>query len=81
MEYVWFVAIGMLVGLVVGRFLVGNNFGIAGDMAFAVAGSLAFGVALGASGIASESGMGSRAAMAAMGAFLALFLRRVVKAF
>ena len=79
MEYVWFVVIGLVVGLVVGRFMMGNNFGIPMDMVFAVFGALAAGIALGASGVAAEGGMGGRLVMAAMGAFFALFLRRVLK--
>ena len=79
MEYFWFVVIGVIVGLVVGQFLQGNNFGIPMDIVFAVAGALAGGIALGTSGIAAEGGTGGRMVMAAMGAFFALFLRRVVK--
>lgn len=79
MEYVWFVAIGLAVGLLVGRFLQGNNFGVTGDIAFAVGGAIAFGAALGASGIVPEGGVGGRVVMAAMGAIFALFLRRVLK--
>lgn len=79
MEYVWFVVIGLAVGLVVGHFLQGNNFGIPGDIAFAVGGALLFGIALGASGIAPEGGMVGKAGMAVIGAFAALFLRRVLK--
>ena len=79
MEYFWFVVIGLVVGLVVGQFLEGNNFGIPGDVAFAIGGSLAAGVALAVSGLGSDGGTGGRMVMAAMGAFLALFLRRVLK--
>ena len=79
MEYFWFVVIGLAVGLVVGRFLAGNNFGIPVDIMFAVAGALAGGILFGATGIASEGGMGGRMVMAAMGAFIALFVRRVIK--
>jgi uncharacterized membrane protein YeaQ/YmgE (transglycosylase-associated protein family) len=79
MEYFWFVVIGLAVGLVVGRFLAGNNFGIPVDIMFAVTGALAGGIVFGAAGIAAEGGMGGRMVMAAMGAFIALFLRRVIK--
>ena len=79
MEYIWFVVIGLAVGLVVGQFLQGNNFGIPMDIVFGVAGALAGGVVFGASGIAAEGGTGGRMVMAAMGAFFALFLRRVIK--
>lgn len=79
MEIVWFVVIGLSVGLVAGQFLQGNNFGIRGDMAFALAGALAGGIALGASGIAPEGGMAGKAVMAFIGAIFALFLRRVIK--
>ena len=79
MEYVWFVVIGLAVGLIAGHFLQGNNFGIAGDVAFAVSGAVVFGIALGVSGIAPEGGMAGKAGMALLGAFAALFLRRVLK--
>jgi uncharacterized membrane protein YeaQ/YmgE (transglycosylase-associated protein family) len=79
MEYFWFVVIGLVVGLLVGQFLEGNNFGIPGDVAFGIAGSLAAGLALGASGVAAEGGVGGRMVMAAMGAGVALFLRRAMK--
>jgi len=79
MEYFWFVVIGLAVGLVVGQFLQGNNFGVPMDIVFAVAGALAGGIAFATSGIAAEGGMGGRMVMAAMGAFFALFLRRVIK--
>ncbi len=84
MEYFWLVVIGLAVGLVSGRFLQGNNFGVTGDMIFGVIGALAFGVGLGLSGAAPEAaspGMatGSSMVMAGMGALLALILRRVLK--
>lgn len=79
MEYFWFVVIGLAVGMVVGQFLSGDNFGVPMDIMFAVAGAIAGGILFGASGIASEGGMGGRMVMAAMGAFFALFLRRVIK--
>jgi uncharacterized membrane protein YeaQ/YmgE (transglycosylase-associated protein family) len=79
MELVWFVVIGLCTGLVAGQFLQGNNFGIRGDVAFAVGGALVAGIALGASGIAPEGGMAGKAVMSFIGAFFALFLRRVLK--
>lgn len=79
MEYVWFVVIGLGVGSVAGQFLQGNNFGIRGDIAFAVGGALFAGIALVASGIAPDGGMAGKAVMAFIGAFFALFLRRVLK--
>jgi uncharacterized membrane protein YeaQ/YmgE (transglycosylase-associated protein family) len=79
MEFVWFVVIGLGVGLVMGHFLQGNNFGIPGDIAFAIGGAIVFGVALGASGLAPEGGMAGKAGMALIGAFVALVLRRVLK--
>jgi uncharacterized membrane protein YeaQ/YmgE (transglycosylase-associated protein family) len=79
MEYVWFVVIGLVTGSVAGQFLQGNNFGVRGDVAFAVGGALVAGIALGASGISPEGGMAGKAVMAFIGAFFALFLRRVLK--
>jgi len=79
MEYFWFVVIGVVVGVVVGQFLTGNNFGIPGDIAFALAGSFAGGIGLAASGFGTDGGLGGRLVMAAMGAFFALFLRRTLK--
>lgn len=79
MEYVWFVLVGLAVGLVVGRFLAGNNFGLPGDIAFAVAGALVGGAALGVTGLVPEGGQGGRIVLAAMGAFIALVLRRALK--
>jgi uncharacterized membrane protein YeaQ/YmgE (transglycosylase-associated protein family) len=79
MEYFWFVVIGLTVGLMVGQFLAGNNFGIPIDIMFAVTGALAGGIAFGAVGVAAEGGTGGRMVMAAMGAFFALFLRRALK--
>jgi uncharacterized membrane protein YeaQ/YmgE (transglycosylase-associated protein family) len=79
MEYFWFVVIGLAVGLVVGQFLMGENFGIPIDIAFAIVGALAGGMVFAASGLVPEGGTGGRMVMAAMGAFFALFLRRVLK--
>lgn len=81
LEYIWFAAIGLTVGLVLGQFLKGNDFGLRGDLAFGVIGALVFGVGLGASGLAGEAGpsAGNGAIMAAIGAVAALFLRRVLK--
>lgn len=79
MEYVWFVVIGLAFGLVAGRVLQGNNFGVLGDVLFAMSGALAFGIGLAASGIVPGAGMGSKAVMAGMGALLALVLRRVLR--
>jgi uncharacterized membrane protein YeaQ/YmgE (transglycosylase-associated protein family) len=79
MEYFWFVVIGLIVGLVLGQFLEGNNFGIPGDVAFAISGSLAAGIALAISGLGADGGAGGRMVMAAMGAGVAVFLRRALK--
>jgi uncharacterized membrane protein YeaQ/YmgE (transglycosylase-associated protein family) len=79
MEYVWIVVVGLSTGLVAGQFLQGNNFGIRGDMAFALGGALVGGIALSVSGIAPESAMAGKAVMAFIGAIFALFLRRVLK--
>jgi uncharacterized membrane protein YeaQ/YmgE (transglycosylase-associated protein family) len=78
MEYVGIVVIGLLVGLVVGRFLAGNNFSVKGDVVFALIGAFAFAVGLGASGIAPETGAGGASVMAGVGAIAALLLRRVI---
>ncbi|HEX5092624.1 MAG TPA: hypothetical protein VFV84_08050 [Burkholderiales bacterium] len=79
MEYVWFVVIGLVVGLVSGRFLQGNNFGVRGDIVFGVIGALLFGVGLSATFASPEIVTGGKAVMAGMGAVLALVLRRVLK--
>jgi len=79
MEFVWFAVIGLVVGLVAGQFLQGNNFGIRGDVLFSLGGALIGGVALGVSGFAPEGGMAGKAVMAIIGAFFALYLRRVLK--
>ncbi|MDH3319647.1 MAG: hypothetical protein OEO84_08145 [Betaproteobacteria bacterium] len=79
MEYVGIVVIGLVAGLLVGRFLAGNNFNVTGDVVFALAGALIFAVGLHASGIAPESGAGGGAVMAAVGAIAALLLRRVLR--
>jgi len=79
MEYVGILVIGLLAGLLVGRFLAGNNFNVAGDVAFALAGALVFAVGLRATGLAPESGVGGATVMAGMGAIGALLLRRVLR--
>jgi len=79
MDYVIVIAIGLVAGLVVGRFLSGNNFSVVGDILFAVTGAVVFAYALGALGLAPESGAGGKDVMAAIGAIAALFLRRVLK--
>ena len=79
MEYVWFVLVGLGVGLVVGRFLAGNNFGVQGDIVYAIIGALLGGAALGFTGLVPEGGQGGRIVLAAMGAFIALVLRRALK--
>ncbi|MEO8718948.1 MAG: GlsB/YeaQ/YmgE family stress response membrane protein [Burkholderiales bacterium] len=78
MQYVVIAIIGLVVGLVVGRFLTGNNFGVKGDIVFAIVGAFAFAVGLRLSGIAPESGLGGSSVMAAVGAIAALLLRRVM---
>ena len=60
MEYVWFVTVGLVVGLVVGKFLSGNNFGLQGDVIFAVTGALVGGAVLGATGLIPEAGLDGR---------------------
>jgi uncharacterized membrane protein YeaQ/YmgE (transglycosylase-associated protein family) len=79
MEYVAIGVIGLVVGLLVGRFLAGNNFNIASDVVFALIGAFAFAVGLRVTGLAPEGGTGSGAVMAAMGALAALLLRRVLR--
>ena len=79
MQFVWMAVIGLAVGLVMGRFLQGNNFGVAGDVGFAVIGALAFGALLNLSGAAPEAGGVGKGVIAAIGAFSALYLRRVLK--
>jgi uncharacterized membrane protein YeaQ/YmgE (transglycosylase-associated protein family) len=79
MEYVWFVAVGLVVGLVVGRFLSGNNFGVQGDIVFAVIGAVVGGGALGATGLLPEAGLAGHVTLAVMGAFIALVLRRALR--
>ena len=81
MQYLWFAAIGLAVGLVLGQFLKGNDFGLRGDVVFGVIGALVFGIGLGASGLAGEGGATSTngAIMAAIGSVAALVLRRVLK--
>ena len=79
MEYLWMVVVGLGVGMVMGQFLHGDNFGRRGDVAFGVIGALIFGVGLGATDLTPDGGMGSRVVLAAIGAALALILRRVLK--
>jgi uncharacterized membrane protein YeaQ/YmgE (transglycosylase-associated protein family) len=79
MEYVGIIVVGLMVGLLVGRFLAGNNFSVQGDVVFALAGALVFAVGLRVTGIAPEGGAGGAAVMAAMGAIGALLLRRVLR--
>jgi uncharacterized membrane protein YeaQ/YmgE (transglycosylase-associated protein family) len=79
MDYVVVVFIGLVAGLVVGRFLTGNNMSVIGDIIFAVSGAVAFAFALGALGLAPDSGAGGKDVMAAIGAIAALFLRRAIK--
>ncbi len=79
MEYFWFVVIGVAVGVVAGRFLYGDNFGIPGDVAFGVMGALVFGVGIGFTGLATEGLAGTGMVMATIGAVLALVLRRALK--
>jgi uncharacterized membrane protein YeaQ/YmgE (transglycosylase-associated protein family) len=79
MEYVWMAVIGLAIGLVMGQFLQGNNFGVTGDMLFAISGALVFAVLLGLSGAMPEAGPAGKGVIAAIGAFAALFLRRVLR--
>lgn len=78
MPYVVIAVVGLVVGLLVGRFLAGNNFSVKGDVVFAVIGAFVFAVGLSATGVAPESGTGGAAVMAAIGAIAALLLRRVI---
>lgn len=81
MEYLWFAAIGLAVGLVLGQFMKGNDFGLRGDVVFGVIGALVFGIGLGASGMAGEGGAtaANGAIMATIGSVAALVLRRVLR--
>jgi len=79
MDFVWFALVGLMVGLVMGQFLQGNNFGVQGDVVFGVIGAIAFGIALSFSGVAPGIGTGLKVAGAAGGALFALVLRRVFK--
>jgi uncharacterized membrane protein YeaQ/YmgE (transglycosylase-associated protein family) len=79
MEYVGVVVISLVVGLVVGRFLAGNNFNVTGDVVFAVIGALILVFAMRATGFAPQGGAGGAAVMAAIGAIAALLLRRVLR--
>lgn len=79
MQYVAIAVIGLVVGLLVGRFLAGNNFSVKGDVVFALIGAFAFAVGLSASGLAPESGTGGSAVMAGIGALAALLLRRAMR--
>jgi len=79
MEYVWMATLGLAIGLALGHFLQGNNYGITGDMGFAIGGALAFGFALNLTGAAPGAGMLGKAVIAAIGAVFALYLRRVLK--
>jgi hypothetical protein len=78
MEYVAIALIGLAVGLVVGRFLAGNNYSVRGDVVFALIGAFAFAVGLRASGVVPESGLSGSAVMAGIGAIAALLLRRAL---
>ena len=78
MEYVWFVLAGLAVGLVMGQFLQGNNFGVPGDIVYGILGALAFGIALTVTGIAPALTGGIKVAVAGGGALFALFLRRAL---
>jgi len=79
MEYVGIVVVGLAVGLLVGRFLAGNNFTVRGDVAFALAGAVAFALGLRSLGLVPVSGAGGAAALAGIGAIAALLLRRVLR--
>jgi uncharacterized membrane protein YeaQ/YmgE (transglycosylase-associated protein family) len=79
MDYIVVVVIGLVAGLVVGRFLTGNNMTLSGDILFAVTGAVVFAFALTALGLAPDTGAGGKDVMAAIGAIAALFLRRILK--
>jgi uncharacterized membrane protein YeaQ/YmgE (transglycosylase-associated protein family) len=79
MDYIVVVIIGLVAGLLVGRFLTGNNMTVTGDILFAVTGAVVFAFALGALGLAPDTGAGGKDVMAAIGAIAALFLRRILK--
>jgi len=79
MDYVVVIVIGLVAGLVVGRFLTGNNMTVSGDVIFAVTGAVVFAFAFGALGLAPDAGAGGKDVLAAIGAIAALFLRRILK--
>jgi len=79
MDYVVVVVIGLVAGLLVGRFLTGNNLSVAGDVVFAVIGAVVFAYALGALGLSPDTGAGGKDVMAAIGVIAGLVLRRVIK--
>lgn len=79
MDYLVVTIIGLVAGLVVGRFLTGNNMTVIGDVIFAITGAVVFAFALGALGLAPDTGAGGKDVMAAIGAIAALFLRRILK--
>jgi len=73
------VMIGVAAGVIVGRYIGGTDFGVAGDVAFAVGGALVFAYFFVRLQLAPGAGAGGADVMAAIGAIVALYLRRVIR--
>jgi uncharacterized membrane protein YeaQ/YmgE (transglycosylase-associated protein family) len=79
MHYLVIVVIGVVAGVIAGRFIGGGDFGVAGDVAFAVSGALLFAYLFVRLALAPDAGASGTDVMAAIGAIVGLYLRRVIK--
>ena len=79
MHYMVLIVIGVLAGAIAGRFIEGRDFGIPGDVVFGVLGALCFAYVFVRLQLAPDSGGSGQDVMAAIGAIVGLYLRRVIK--
>ncbi len=79
MQFVWFGVIGLIVGLVVGRFLAASPFGVLGDVVIGALGGLLGGFLFGYLGLVPESGRIGGMIFAGVGAVILIFLPRTIK--
>ena len=79
MHYMVLIVIGAVAGVIVGRFIGGTDFGVAGDIAFAVSGALLFAYMFVRLQLSPDAGAVGQDVMAVIGAIVGLYFRRVIR--
>lgn len=78
MEYFWVVVIGVVCGLLSGKFMAGKNYGEAGDILVGVMGAVIGCILLERTGLFDELGITASVAAAISGALVSLYGLRLM---